>query len=40
VYWVSAEFDESQLPPLPQRAKGIEGRLEDSVTEPASFPMP
>jgi vancomycin resistance protein YoaR len=40
VYWVSAEFDESLLPPLPQRAKGIEGRLEDSVTEPASVPMP
>ncbi len=40
VFWVSAEYDETQLPPLPQRAKGVEGRLGDSVTEPASFPMP
>jgi hypothetical protein len=40
VFWVAAEFDEAQLPPLPQRAKGVEGRLGESVTEPASFPMP
>jgi vancomycin resistance protein YoaR len=40
VFWVSSDYDESQLPPLPQRAKGVEGRLADAVTEPASFPVP
>jgi vancomycin resistance protein YoaR len=40
VYWVAADYDEAQLPPLPQRAKGVEGRLEETVTEPASFPVP
>lgn len=40
VYWVAADYDETQLPPLPDRAKGIEGRLAGPVTEPASFPVP
>lgn len=40
VFWVAADYDESLLPPLPQRAKGVEGRLADAVTEPASFPVP
>ncbi|HRI68563.1 MAG TPA: VanW family protein [Polyangium sp.] len=40
VFWVSSNYDETQLPPLPQRAKGVEGRLEETVTEPASFPVP
>lgn len=40
VFWVSSGYDESQLPPLPQRAKGVEGRLEETVTAPASFPVP
>jgi len=40
VFWVSEGYDEGQLPPLPQRAKGIEGRLADAITEPASFPTP
>ncbi len=38
VYWVSADYDEGQLPPLPQRAKGVEGRLEETPTAPASYP--
>lgn len=40
VYWVAADYDETNLPPLPQRAKGVEGRLEQPATEPASFPVP
>ncbi|MBK9265866.1 MAG: VanW family protein [Polyangiaceae bacterium] len=39
VYWVSEGYDETLLPALPQRAKGIEGRLAENVTEPASYPM-
>ena len=27
VYWVSPDYDEDELPPLPAHAKGVEGRL-------------
>jgi len=27
VYWVSPDYDEEELPPLPAHAKGVEGRL-------------
>jgi len=46
VYWVAPDYDEANLPPLPARAKGVEGRLPDetapetTVTETASFPVP
>ena len=40
VFWVASDYDEGQLPPLPERAKGVEGRLAQPVTEPASFPVP
>ena len=28
VYWMSPDYDEDELPPLPAHAKGIEGRLD------------
>ena len=28
VYWMSPDYDENELPPLPAHAKGIEGRLD------------
>ena len=40
VFWVSPDYDESELPPLPEHAKGIEGRLTEGTTEQASLPMP
>ncbi len=32
VYWVAPGYDETNLPPLPEHAKGIEGRLSDEIT--------
>jgi hypothetical protein len=29
VYWVAPGYDESELPPLPEHAKGVEGRIAD-----------
>ena len=43
VFWVSPGYDESALPPLPDHAKGVEGRLDGAMgaaTEPASLPLP
>lgn len=37
VYWVAPGYDESQLPPLPEHAKGVEGREE---TEAAAYEPP
>jgi vancomycin resistance protein YoaR len=31
VFWVAPGYDENELPPLPDHAKGVEGRLADSV---------
>ncbi|WP_170319944.1 VanW family protein [Polyangium spumosum] len=41
VFWVAPGYDEANLPPLPERAKGVEGRLEEDEipTETASFPV-
>jgi vancomycin resistance protein YoaR len=37
VFWVSPDYDEAGLPPLPDHAKGVEGRLtEPAATEPAT----
>jgi vancomycin resistance protein YoaR len=43
VFWVSPDYDEAELPPLPEHAKGVEGRLTEPGTgteaETASFPV-
>ncbi|UQA55304.1 VanW family protein [Polyangium aurulentum] len=41
VYWVAPDYDESNLPPLPEHAKGVEGRPspEEAADETASYPM-
>ncbi|MDI3289327.1 VanW family protein [Polyangium sp. 15x6] len=41
VYWVAPGYDEANLPPLPDHAKGIEGRLSEDATgtATASFPV-
>jgi vancomycin resistance protein YoaR len=41
VYWVAPDYDESNLPPLPEHAKGVEGRPspEEATDETASYPM-
>jgi hypothetical protein len=33
VFWVAPDYDENQLPPLPDHAKGVEGRLEDDGSD-------
>lgn len=40
VFWVAPGYDEAELPPLPEHAKGIEGRLTEAATEEASLPLP
>lgn len=30
VFWVAPDYDESELPPLPEHAKGVEGRVAES----------
>lgn len=40
VYWVSPDYDERELPPLPVGAKGVEGRLaERDVYESSDTPL-
>lgn len=40
VFWVGPGFDEAELPPLPEHAKGVEGRLSDARDPEASiYPM-
>jgi vancomycin resistance protein YoaR len=41
VFWVAPGYDEAELPPLPQHAKGVEGRLADThdEREPDLYPM-
>lgn len=43
VFWVAPGYDESTLPPLPEHARGIEGRLAaeggEAATEPVSLPL-
>jgi hypothetical protein len=31
VFWVAPDYDETGLPPLPEHAKGVEGRMEEDV---------
>lgn len=38
IFWVSNDYDEQQLPPLPPGAKGLEGKLADGVAEPSASP--
>jgi hypothetical protein len=41
VFWVAPDYDESNLPPLPEHAKGVEGRSapDEAADETASYPM-
>jgi vancomycin resistance protein YoaR len=38
VFWVSADYDEAELPPLPEHARGVEGRPSENELA-AIYPM-
>ncbi|HZO11810.1 MAG TPA: hypothetical protein VFB62_01075, partial [Polyangiaceae bacterium] len=33
VYWVPPGYDESELPPLPEHARGVEGRIAEDGSD-------
>lgn len=39
VYWVAPGYDESELPPLPEHARGVEGRLYDGADTGYGSPL-